>query len=60
LAQAGKLATLGTLEAVVAHELNNPLTVISAEADQILDGIAIKLSLSSHLPKIWAQQNKIE
>ena len=39
LAQAGKMATLGTLGAGVAHELNNPLTVISGEADEILDSI---------------------
>ncbi|MCG8607486.1 hypothetical protein MJD09_21200, partial [bacterium] len=37
LAQAGKLATLGLQGAGIAHELNNPLTVISAEADEILD-----------------------
>ncbi|MFQ5753833.1 MAG: sensor histidine kinase, partial [bacterium] len=40
LAQAGKLAALGTLGACIAHELNNPLTVISAEADEILDAVA--------------------
>jgi C4-dicarboxylate-specific signal transduction histidine kinase len=39
LLQAGKLAALGTLGAGVAHELNNPLTVVSAEADEILDSI---------------------
>ncbi len=39
LKQANKLATLGTMGAGVAHELNNPLTVISAEADEILDSI---------------------
>jgi C4-dicarboxylate-specific signal transduction histidine kinase len=37
LAQAGKLATLGTMGASIAHELNNPLTVIGAEADEVLD-----------------------
>jgi C4-dicarboxylate-specific signal transduction histidine kinase len=37
LAQAGKLATLGLQGAGIAHELNNPLTVISAEAEEILD-----------------------
>lgn len=39
LMQASKLAALGTLGAGVAHELNNPLTVVSAEADEILDSI---------------------
>lgn len=39
LVHAGKLAALGTLGAGVAHELNNPLTVVSAEADEILDGL---------------------
>ncbi|RMD94795.1 MAG: response regulator [Calditrichaeota bacterium] len=39
LVQAGKLAALGTLGAGVAHELNNPLTVVSAEADEILDAV---------------------
>jgi histidine kinase len=39
LAQAGKLATLGTMGASIAHELNNPLTVVSAEADELLDAI---------------------
>ncbi|MCH7869539.1 MAG: GHKL domain-containing protein [Myxococcales bacterium] len=39
LAQAGKLATLGTMGAGIAHELNNPLTVVSAEADEIIDAL---------------------
>lgn len=39
LVQASKLAALGTLGAGVAHELNNPLTVVSAEADEILDAL---------------------
>jgi C4-dicarboxylate-specific signal transduction histidine kinase len=37
LTQAAKLAELGTLGASVAHELNNPLTVVAAEADDLLD-----------------------
>ena len=39
LTQAGKLATLGTLGSEIAHELNNPLTVVCAEADEIIEGI---------------------
>ncbi|MFQ5824261.1 MAG: response regulator [bacterium] len=41
LMQASKLAVLGTLGAGVAHELNNPLTVVSAEADEILDAVEV-------------------
>ena len=37
LAQAGKLAALGTLGATVVHELNNPLTVVAAEADDLIE-----------------------
>jgi C4-dicarboxylate-specific signal transduction histidine kinase len=40
LSQTGKLATLGTLGAEIAHELNNLLTIISAEADEIQDSVA--------------------
>jgi len=39
LTQAGKLAILGTIGAEVAHELNNPLTVVSAEADEIIEAL---------------------
>ncbi len=39
LSQAGKLATLGTLGSEIAHELNNPLTVVSAEADEIIEAL---------------------
>jgi len=37
LVHVNKLALLGNIGAGIAHELNNPLTVISAEADEIRD-----------------------
>lgn len=39
LTQTAKLANLGIQGASIAHELNNPLTAISAEADEIFDAI---------------------
>jgi two-component system NtrC family sensor kinase len=36
LIQSAKLATVGTLAAGIAHEINNPLTVISARAELLL------------------------
>ncbi len=37
LDHANKLAILGNIGAGIAHELNNPLTVISGESEEILD-----------------------
>ena len=48
LLQAGKLATLGTLGASVAHELNNPLTVVAAEADDLLDSTDLRPEAIRH------------
>lgn len=39
LLQAGKLAAIGQLAAGVAHEINNPLTVINASAQMLKMGI---------------------
>lgn len=35
---AGRMASLGTLAAGIAHEINNPLTAIMGNAEMILDG----------------------
>ncbi|MEW5986430.1 MAG: response regulator [Chloroflexota bacterium] len=40
LLQAGKLAAIGQLAAGVAHEINNPLTVINASAQMLKMGIS--------------------
>lgn len=39
LAHTAKLSNLGTMGAEIAHELNNPLTVVNAEAEEILDAV---------------------
>lgn len=39
LNHANKLAILGNIGAGIAHELNNPLTVISGESEEILDNL---------------------
>ncbi len=38
--QAAKLATMGELTASIAHELNNPLAIISLRVESLLDQIA--------------------
>ena len=40
LLQAGKLSALGQLAAGVAHEINNPLTVISTSAEMLKEALA--------------------
>ncbi|MBF0208551.1 MAG: PAS domain S-box protein [Oligoflexia bacterium] len=44
LCHASKLALIGTLEANVAHEINNPLTVILCAAERLHQNLSIKKS----------------
>lgn len=46
LAHTAKLSNLGTMGAEIAHELNNPLTVVNAEAEEILDAVTSRAANS--------------
>ncbi len=52
LVQAGKLAGLGTLSTGIAHELNNPLTVVCGFADLMKEKLEKGSSLEDILPCI--------
>ena len=52
LIQASKLASLGTIGSGVAHELNNPLTIVKASAELIRDNIEDKAIVMDSLKEI--------
>ena len=51
LVQSAKLATVGTLAAGIAHDINNPLTVISARSELLLARLQ-KLEQSPDIEKV--------
>lgn len=51
LVQAEKMASLGTLVAGVAHEINNPISFVSSSIDLITDSVGeLRAVLDRHLP----------
>lgn len=60
LVQAAKLASIGTLAAGVAHELNQPLTVIRGYSQLLLKDIKNESSVVSGLKKIEEQTTRMK
>ena len=59
LAEAEKLATVGTLAAGLAHEIGAPLNVISGRAEMMLEASETPPGLARHLQSIVAQSARI-
>jgi two-component system, NtrC family, sensor kinase len=59
LAEAEKLATVGTLAAGLAHEIGAPLNVISGRAEMLLKQHGEDPAISRHLQSIVAQIGRI-
>ncbi len=59
LAEAEKLATVGTLAAGLAHELGAPLNVISGRAEMLLGHQETGANAARHLHSIVAQSGRI-
>jgi len=56
LAQASKMATLGEMSAGVAHELNQPLTVIKTASSFIIRKVKKKQAISEEILKTLAEE----
>jgi signal transduction histidine kinase len=52
LAQANKLASLGTLASGIAHELNNPLAILKLQVELMQESPGVPEELSSGLAKV--------
>jgi PAS domain S-box-containing protein len=56
---AGKLASIGELAAGIAHEINNPLTIVMGYAQLLLENPAISKDMAGDLQKIYDESQRV-
>jgi two-component system NtrC family sensor kinase len=56
---AGKLASIGELAAGIAHEINNPLTIVTGYAQLLLENDDIPEEMASDLQKIYNESQRV-
>lgn len=56
---AGKLASIGELAAGIAHEINNPLTIVTGYAQLLLENDSIPKDMATDLQKIYDESQRV-
>lgn len=56
---AGKLASIGELAAGIAHEINNPLTIVTGYAQLLLENDSIPKDMAADLQKIYDESQRV-
>jgi PAS domain S-box-containing protein len=56
---AGKLASIGELAAGIAHEINNPLTIVTGYAQLLLENKSIPADITKDLQKIYDESQRV-
>ena len=56
---AGKLASIGELAAGIAHEINNPLTIVTGYAQLLLESDNIPKDMADDLQKIYDESQRV-
>jgi PAS domain S-box-containing protein len=55
----GKLASIGELAAGIAHEINNPLTIVTGYAQLLLENNSIPKDMAKDLQKIYDESQRV-
>ena len=56
---AGKLASIGELAAGIAHEINNPLTIVTGYAQLLLENNSVPKEMAADLQKIYDESQRV-
>jgi PAS domain S-box-containing protein len=56
---AGKLASIGELAAGIAHEINNPLTIVTGYAQLLLESKDVPEGMTADLQKIYDESQRV-